>query len=815
MHLSQSDVQKRNAKHASEIKKLLSSFLQNATSAPASAQVAPSADADYYAGRDRMADILKLEEGETTKMVPIAEIMASADAQADAVVQTPWFCSVVSNREVATARHFLDNIDDLIKQVPLRCRSFSLLAVQRLAILTIVTPIPVAVSTRVTIDANAMRRLTDSGSRKQPFDVKYSMDAGATPCVTIADYCTGSGKTIIAIQAALSVLCNDARWEQMQRDYPNTLRLRLRESHSGLCRMDTLDSARLARAALIFVPASMLSHWFDTAQSAVFGVREVFGSHVDVVVWKGMGRGQSLQEVVNLQKPVIWVLPLEADSNKAVRAFPNIGFAIRVFDELNVAMRSRNEQPESVALQNIITQATIESLCTATCSMPRHPLRLALGDNFRPVHKVKLQMQSGNYKAVQVALDHYCKMSHFTCPTFIRKFVSEGVQRHMPSGIVIKKVNLRAGTLAAVATGSEMVRVSLSDLVLQMIGSVSMQTREQLAAFFKRANTLTTQDILKEIDVQHDAIVPVTLADSTAKSALRRLRERLLSLLEGQLPCCPITLESIPKDQIRILQCCTAVLDARSLEMCNGRCPLCRAPIDTVASIPDDEKEPEKVTGVKRKQSKLSFAAPETFASGEKEEDDEGPRNEGRSEDDSDDSDEEPEGPPVVESFDDAVARISSLRMYSIEGVTAVISAYVATNPTARILLCFSFQISQRRILDSIMERIRAEVHGAEIFDVERHARDYTKMDHALRVYGKKGANPHPVIFLINTGVSSASVCGLDLSGTDLTLVANRCSLPTQRQAVGRSLRMQKRLPGMGSRDTFPSKLIVVLEIAP
>jgi len=160
-------------------------------------------------------------------------------------------------------------------------------------------------------------------------------------------YCTGSGKTIMAIMAALSLLCCKERWALLRAGYHDLLKSRVRETHSGLLKMDGMENARLARLAIMFVPATMLSHWYRTAQSAVFGVKEMFGQATDVLVWKGISRDQTMRDAYDSGKPVLWVLPMEADSMKAIRTSPEIGYAVRIFDELNMQMKTRYDQHES------------------------------------------------------------------------------------------------------------------------------------------------------------------------------------------------------------------------------------------------------------------------------------------------------------------------------------------------------------------------------------------------------------------------------------------------------------------------------------
>lgn len=154
----------------------------------------------------------------------------------------------------------------------------------------------------------------------------------------------------MAIMAALSLLCHREGWTALKASYSQLLRARVRETHSGLLRMDGIHEAKLARLAIMFVPATMLSHWYNTAQSAVFGVKELFGAQTDVLVWKGTSRSQSIRDAYDSGKPVLWILPMQAESMKAVRTSPDIGYAVRIFDEFNVQMKARYDQPESTPL---------------------------------------------------------------------------------------------------------------------------------------------------------------------------------------------------------------------------------------------------------------------------------------------------------------------------------------------------------------------------------------------------------------------------------------------------------------------------------
>lgn len=193
----------------------------------------------------------------------------------------------------------------------------------------------------------------------------------------------------MAIMAALTMLCNRARWDQLKADYKNILRTRIRDTHSGLCKGASPETAKLARLAIVFVPATMLSHWYKTAQSAIFGVQEVYGEHLDVVVWKGRGDvcRQSIREAYDSGKPTVWVLPMEPDSMKVIRSFPDIGYAVRIFDELNMPMRTRYDQNESTACFNYVV--CFHALCPRT-RMYSASARSDSDECVSVVHRLKL-----------------------------------------------------------------------------------------------------------------------------------------------------------------------------------------------------------------------------------------------------------------------------------------------------------------------------------------------------------------------------------------------------------------------------------------
>ena len=427
-------------------------------------------------------------------------------------------------------------------------------------------------------------------------------------------------------------------------------------------------------------------------------------------------------------------------------------------------------------------------------------------------------------------------MRQFAAPEFLRRLVAKGVQGNMPSGLIVQKVCLRAGTLSAIATGSDMIKISLPDLATQLLGSgVSVALKQRIKAIFTEAEVMSSAQILDQLEEEHDGIQVLNLQDSQAKSAVRRLADRMRDMLNGKMPECPISLEPIPSERVRILKCCTCVIDSDSLDQLeDDRCPLCRAPITQMGVMPEVQQPaapvvPEaaplsKAEGKKPVQSKLNVIARprspslhqakrqkmdalEIRDTDSESDDDEGPVEEGV-----DDAANE-ELTEAQATFDARIKQISTDRPFSVDGILHVMQAQCQLNSASRVLLCFGFQNNQRGVVAEILQRIRDNIPGVNVTDIDACVRDYTKMDSAKQHFDDPVRFPAPQVFVINTTDSSSSVQGLDLHMTDLTIVADQCALHTQRQAAGRSLRMKKRLRSMKRGELFPAKRLIVAQI--
>tara|TARA_X000001036_G_scaffold24790_2_gene20700 strand:- start:2353 stop:2949 length:597 start_codon:yes stop_codon:yes gene_type:complete len=137
---------------------------------------------------DDMGELLRFPADQDRHKLSIDQVLKSASVQHDKLLEPPAYVDENSNKDSATARFLLEKAEDLLKQVPIRCKEFELLFEQRMAIMSMTTPLPVETYTSLTITRESMEQLTARGHRKQKFEVKYYLEKGRIPMFTLADY---------------------------------------------------------------------------------------------------------------------------------------------------------------------------------------------------------------------------------------------------------------------------------------------------------------------------------------------------------------------------------------------------------------------------------------------------------------------------------------------------------------------------------------------------------------------------------------------------------------------------------------------------
>jgi hypothetical protein len=208
--LTREQLAAENAADAIKIRAAMTEFLcrdsRVASSRPSSRfRVPESEDSDYEefqesldevrrsryvhdADRDSAGDMLMLPEGVSSKVIPMSEIMEKQDEKHKAVLKKPWFVQETSNREEVMAEYIRDNVEELLKHVPVSCSKFRLLWEQRLAIVSMTRAMPDETFTSCEIPREAMDEITQPGRRKQPFVIRYSLEKNMLPVFTVADY---------------------------------------------------------------------------------------------------------------------------------------------------------------------------------------------------------------------------------------------------------------------------------------------------------------------------------------------------------------------------------------------------------------------------------------------------------------------------------------------------------------------------------------------------------------------------------------------------------------------------------------------------
>ena len=475
------------------------------------------------------------------------------------------------------------------------------------------------------------------------------------------------------------------------------------------------------------------------------------------------------------------------------------------------------------------TQATIEMLEKATYGQPRHPLRLALGNNFTPLSKVCKEVGLGDkYPKVQEGLEHFCKLRQFAPPEFLRRMVAQDVQKNMPEGLVVQRLTLRVSTLNGMLTGSDMVKVDLSQLLVSLMGHSTPHTcRERVRKLVEedcgKGPAVKISSLVALLSIVAQSMPVTTMNENAAKMGVERLETRLKDALEGRIPDCPVTSQCIDVEDASIMKCCTTIVSGEGMEELTRRhtkCPVCK---ETFGKVEDTSERAlpalgeESSSDLKMEESAEEPMSPSIAIARKIEREERG--EESSSEEEEDEEIVHKKKKQCLETaekkFEERIAEISNKQQHMVDGILAALNAQLYLNPSSRILLCFAFEAHQRTVVRQMVYRIKKEVGGgiADVTDIDDIAKDHNKAGLATDRFDNPKQYPQPQIFILNTRSRSSSVQGMDLHVTDLTIVADECDLSVQRQAAGRSLRMRKRPSTMGAEEKFPKKRIIVTTI--
>ena len=785
-----------------------------------------------------LGELLSVPEGDSKKLLSMKDVLASANRQTDATTEVPWYVDVESNRDLEVAMMLLKDIRTLLKGIPVRTREWEYLWEQRMVMAAMSTSVSRDLHIKVNISRENMEKLTPKGCRKTPFSAAFTQPACTGSRCVFANYATGAGKTSMAIAAALMGIADKEKWEENLADFRKIVTQRYREQHSGLVAGFEINELCLARLVIAMVPVQLLGHWLSQAETVIFGLREVLGMHVNIRLWRGKSMLHSIKHAYDSGEPTFWILPMEAASLQELAKHPKIQYTVCIYDELSKKQTDRWEKPISQPNQVYVTQATLDALSNSLVGSARHPVREAFkGQNFISTLKLHQWLNSADYKNVQISLQHLCRMLHFSAPPFLRRLLAEGVQRHMPRGLHIYKLDLRLSTVTNIVTGS-VVDMSLPDLVSQMLDRCSPEWKDKVLGIFNRAVVLTSSDVLSELDHFVEKIVVRDHRDLASRASIEKLAKRLKECfgdMKSNSLLDPVSLDPIKPEELCLCRHCTAFFSKSTVELLRSteetpRCPICRASIAIVevaggSASKMGESEAAGASG-HADEAAASDVSVGGNAAGKREVGSEphAPKKRGPAADSSDDEDDEDHAEILQSQNEEQMAAreaakeaafaavirgISEKPPPAVEGIMMLLKQQCIMVPDARILLCFAFSRQQTAIISAITRRINQDIPSVSITNIES-LKTHEKAEPVLKRYKKREANPAPQLLLINTLKDLSGVSGMDLPETDLTVVADACSLATQRQAAGRALRMQALGPN-GQRP--PAKNVVVITL--
>ena len=512
-----------------------------------------------------------------------------------------------SNKEGITFNHVYENIETIIAPVIRETELFALRPEQRLAIGEKLVRYP-----------NEMHASVKKLSEPRREAAQVGLPPMTVPTISLNNYATGNGKTMMAITMAMTEVCDPTLWKGLQDGWRASVWAHATIDHLGLTKSPNLAEGALARVVIAWVPSPLLGQWENTAKAVDEAMR--LEKQTGFLIWKGLsvlkraGNGPDGQKTVRRTmrsahrttqregQPLLWLVPADTKSAfQTVRDAPHLSFPTRIYDECTSTTEPKGPPvPESRALRNIICQATIPRLVAATGSQYNHPLFKALG-------KQKYSPGSTEHAAI----------FHLLCaPDWLRLLMCRGMAPTMPTGLRKLHLKIRIQSMSGRLLRSDLTVTGLDDLlraVLNGVGGQTALTVEEFADTIDRCRRMLgvvagpsaeaagmslhgrLSAAAGGVQVQLDQLpppprpvegIPVspeawdryapTDRKRKAFTAMKRMFEKLAeSVRHDQPPVCPISDEEIPPEHVGIFPCCTNSFDNRYKSYLSNRCPMC------------------------------------------------------------------------------------------------------------------------------------------------------------------------------------------------------------------------------------------------
>ncbi len=714
----------------------------------------------------------------------------------DGRVTNPFVRS--SNKELCTFNHIYDNMEEVLRPVIRETDDYALRPEQRLAIGAYLQRYPMEMHARV-------RRLHDSVTLAS----QVGMAPLTRPNISLINFATGNGKTVMGITMAMTEICDPRLWEGLQERWRPSLWANSSVEGLGLTRCNCLSTQELARVVIAFVPTPLMEQWKYTAVLVNDAMR--IENQYGFEIWEGLGvlqrsGGEGGQETVRrtlreahrrsreTNEAILWIVPAKTDSAyQTVRDDPRLAYATRLVDEGTSTTDPRASAPESPPITNIFLQATVDRLSKATANQMRHPIRVALSNQtYEPTNT-----------------EHAAIFHMLSLPDWLRFMVGKGMADVMPCGLKRIGLKIRVQSLSGRLLKSDLTITGIDALLKTVLTNVGgdnhLDVNERDALREKCQRILGTSaspeapnaaetgggTIYERLRAAEEGVnkqmtdlpqkpppqnPPVRLTHEEeeywrgiedkrrAYNATMRMFGALADSMSPDQPAeCPITLDDIPPEHAAIFPCCTNLFDGRHRHRLGKNCPMCNQPLmDGILNAQ------QAATAIGATEPPKPKASAETTTPEENIVDDE---------------------PKLIEALE-SLSSDDKAFSGSIKAVVETVRTFLRYKPRgARILLAFACEGNENQGTRQTRATLNAALPGV-LDSIEAITAKATGMIKAFTTEDDSNR-----VLLINTNDRSLSLEGLDLWTAQLIILDkmgnNTLAPATVVQAIGRIMRPQ------------------------
>lgn len=674
---------------------------------------------------------------------------------------------------------------------------------------------------------------------------------GSIPQLSVLALGTGTGKTLIALAAAMRVMIEE--WAHLEANAVDICHARTCGRVSGVSTVDIGDTPTCARLTVCFVPKNVMHHWAQTFHALCSTWPHAHARRAQL--WQGIKPASySMKIAAELPggPPVVWVVPVGSTGMNVLSDCPSIPIAAIIYDEMTEKMGKRVQLPTSPVLgPTIVAQATIDRLDVSMHGNPNHPMRVAMFDHMvgdvQPTN-IEYHVQNRHLRKAHTCMQARSCLEVLLVPTFLSRRIAEQAMTNMPTGILAHTVTFKRSTLGGFVGLSD-VQVSTLGGALRHIFSVHADARLP-APLFQLIRAQRMQDELDPEALLHALrAVDAHSYNRHEYNCATRMAGKVEEILGGKAACaiCMCTQKELDdedgapapavtqlavassttpiaagtsaattsvgfaKNKLVFASCCTGIFCIRCMQRakrarpeCSLCCQIARHTVllpaaDEVAAA--RKRKRAATTDLVRTQPHSSHRDTQQHHQRPHHSDGDDPPSNNHGDDD----------PPANEDADaDAFMRRirnmsrDDMRMPAAQAAAHVVCAAVdelAHGRAARILLFFNMSATaadpdahgssyQDCTADYLIRtHLQQVLPEAKVFNLEEMSTKTRESKIALEAYADAELRD-TVVLLCTTSNDSKSIAGLDLVNTHATIVCGPMHNSNRLQLIGRVLRM-------------------------